>query len=227
MADEQKQRALRRLFQDLEQCVGAFTLEIVDRIDNGNPPATLTRCRTEERDRATHVVDADHGVKLAGLLIKAALEHEEVALRLRGHPARNRMIGVYCERCRFLDFGSAGVRMRQHETRQPIGQCGLADARRPAHQPGVRDAPAFVGFKERPLGVFMTKQDRRFARQLDVALVTAGLIVTHGAAVSAISAFGVSSRSCTSDHMRSDTTSRGARPSIMMQRFGSSAASAR
>ncbi len=114
--------------------------------------------------------------------------------------------------------------MRQHEARQSKGQRSLADAGRSADQPGMRNAPAFVGFKERPFLVIMAEEYRRFARQLDVAAI---VIVTHGATVSATPAFRVSSRSCTSAHMRSDTTSRGARPSITTQRFGSSAASAR
>ena len=117
--------------------------------------------------------------------------------------------------------------MREHETRQPICKRGLADAGRPADQPGVCNPAAFVGIEERAFGIFMAEQHGRFARQLGVTVISAGLIVTHGATVSATPAFRVSSRSCTSAHMRSDTTSRGARPSITIQRFGSSAASTR
>ena len=59
----------RRLLQHLEQRVGAFALQVVDGIDDGDAPAALARGRAEERDGAAHVFDADVGVELAGLLV--------------------------------------------------------------------------------------------------------------------------------------------------------------
>ena len=92
VADEQQQRARRRLLQNFQQRIGAFALQIVHRIDDGDAPAALARGRAEKSDRAPHVVDADHGIEFAGLLIDDALQHQQIALRLGGDAARHRMV---------------------------------------------------------------------------------------------------------------------------------------
>ena len=96
------ERALRRLFQNLQQRIGALALQIVDRVDDGDAPAALACGRAEKRHRAAHVVDADHGVELAGLLVDHALEHQQIALRLRGDAARDRIVSIDRERRRLL-----------------------------------------------------------------------------------------------------------------------------
>ena len=98
---------------------------------------------------AAHVVDADHGVELAGLLVDDALEHQQIALRLRGDAARDRMVGVDRERGRLLHLRRGRIGMRQHEARETIGQRRLADAGRAADQPGMRNAPALVACEQR------------------------------------------------------------------------------
>jgi len=104
MADEQEQRAFRRLFQHFQQCVGTFALEIVDSIDDGDSPAALARGGAEKGNRPANVVHADHGIEFAGLLIDAALEHQQVVLRLRSDAACNRVAGIHRERRRLLDL---------------------------------------------------------------------------------------------------------------------------
>ena len=108
MAHQQQQRAWRRLLENLQQRIGAFALQVVDRVDNGDAPAALAGGRAEKRHRAPHVVDADHGVELAGLFVDHALEHQEVALRLRGDAAGNRIVRFDRERVRFFTAGACG-----------------------------------------------------------------------------------------------------------------------
>ena len=104
--------------------------------------------------------------------------------------------------------------MRQHEARETIGQRRLADAGRPADQPGMRHAPALVARQQRLLGFGVAEQRRGLARQPDVLLARA-----HGAALSAALSVGRARSGCrrseTCFQMRSATTSRGGRPSIM------------
>jgi len=164
VADQQQQRALRRFLENLEQRIGAFALQIVDRVDNGDAPAALARGRAEERHRAAHVVDANYGVKLAGLLVDRAFEHEKIALCLRGDAAGDRVVGIDRERCCLLHHGRLRIRMSQHEPRQAVSQGRLADAGRPADQPGMRDAPALITVEQRLLGLGMGEQRQRCAR---------------------------------------------------------------
>ena len=88
-----------------------------------------------------HVVDADHGVELAGLLVDGALQHQQIALRLGGDAARDRIIGIDRERLRLLHRRRFRIGMREHEARQAVGQRRLADAGRPADQPGMGMRP--------------------------------------------------------------------------------------
>ena len=91
MGDEQQQDPLRRLFQDLEQRVGARPVEFVDGINDGDAPSPLPGGRAEERDRAAHVVDRDLLAQHA-FVVERAFENEQVALRLRRDAARDRML---------------------------------------------------------------------------------------------------------------------------------------
>lgn len=115
--------------------------------------------------------------------------------------------------------------MGQHELGQPVSKRRLANSRLSTNHPGVRYTSAFVGIKQCRFGIAMAKQRDRLARTFGRVLLT--IVCTHGTVVSAIPSCSGLSRSATIDQMRSATTSRGARPSMMMQRFGSSAASVR
>ena len=126
------------------------------------------------------------------------------------------------QRDRLLHRVRARVGMRQHEARETIGQGRLADAGLARNQPGVRQASAFIGRKQRLLGVGMTEKQAALARQFGDALVLA-----HDAAPSGSSALPADSRSQTISQMRAATTSRGGRPSITTMRFGSSSESTR
>src|SRR5437016_2609438 len=92
MADKQKQGALWRLLQHFQQRIFSLALKVVDGIDDGNAPAALARCRAKKRYRAPNVVNSYDGIELAGLLVDAALEYQEIALRLRGDTSDNRML---------------------------------------------------------------------------------------------------------------------------------------
>ena len=70
----------RRLFQHLEQRIGAETIELVDRIDDGDPPAPLACGRAEKRHRAADVLDSDLLAQHA-LVVRRALKNEEIGMR--------------------------------------------------------------------------------------------------------------------------------------------------
>src|SRR5512147_31812 len=95
MADEHNERPLPRPFQNLQECVGALALQIADGVNNGDTPAALACGRAEKRDRPADIVNTDDGIELAGLLIDHAFDDEEIALRLCGDAARDRMVGLY------------------------------------------------------------------------------------------------------------------------------------
>ena len=149
MAHQQQHGAPGRLFQDLEQRVRARWVELVDRIDDGDPPAALPGGRAEERDRPAHVVDLDVLAQLAGFFVDRALQHQQIALRLRRDAPRHRMIGVDVQRFRGLHRRRARIGMGEHEARHAVGERRLADAGRTRDQPGMREASAAIGVEQR------------------------------------------------------------------------------
>ena len=61
--------------------------------------------------------------------------------------------------------------MREHKARHPVGERRLADAARPADQPGMRHAAAAIGIEERVLGFDMAVEREGLARMRDCAVV--------------------------------------------------------
>ena len=159
MTDEQQQGAARRLLEHLEQRVGAGGIQLIDRVDDRDAPAALPGGRAEKRHRAAHVIDLDVLAQIAGLFIDRALQHQEVALRLRGDAPRHRMRGVDVERRCIAHGRRLRIGIGQDETRHAIGQRRLADAGRTADQPGMRKAAAAIGVEQRLLGFPMAEQE--------------------------------------------------------------------
>ncbi len=93
MTDQQQERALRRFLEHFEERVGAEPIEFVHRIDDGDPPSPLARGRAEKRNRAPHVLDGDLLAQHA-LVVRRALEDEKIAVRLRRHAPRHRVIRI-------------------------------------------------------------------------------------------------------------------------------------
>src|SRR5262249_31489928 len=153
-------------------------------------------------------VHANDGVELAGLLIQAALKNQQVALRLRGDTPRDRIIGIDSKRRGLLHGGRVRIGMRQDEACETVCERCLADARWAADQPGMGNAAAFVGIKQRALGLRVTEQGRGFAWQSSLAVTI--VVGAHGAVVSGTPIRSGCKRSWTIAHIRSDTTSRGA-----------------
>ncbi len=111
--------------------------------------------------------------------------------------------------------------MGEHEARHAICERRLADAGCAADQPGVRDAPAFVGVEQRLLGIVHGRTAPSFR-------AAAGLSPSSACLRSWRHRFGTTGavRGCRRLlHERSRCARRrhpcGARPSIMTQRFGS------
>src|SRR5215216_7819258 len=97
MADEQEQRLLRWLFEDLEQRIGGVRIELVDGVDDADPPAVHRRGRTEERNRLPRLVDGDDGPQHAAI-VEAAFQRQQSAMRAGGDLARDRLIRIERER---------------------------------------------------------------------------------------------------------------------------------
>ncbi len=165
---------MRRLFQNLQKRVGAEIVELIDRIDNGDAPAALARGRAEERHRAAHILDRDILPQFA-FVVERSLQRQQIAVGFVGDAARDRIVRIDRERSGLLHVRCGGVGMRQDETRQPIRQSGLADAARPADQPGVRHAAAAIALEQGLLRVGVADQAAVLARMQDVGFA----IVCH------------------------------------------------
>ena len=129
------------------------------------PPSPAVEPKNDTR--APHVLDADHGVELAGLLVDDALEHQQIALRLRRRcgarpDGRDRRASDVA----FCTSAALRIGMRQHEAREAIGQASPCRCRAAADQPGMRHAPALIGVEQRLLGLGMAEQRVGLARQL-------------------------------------------------------------
>src|SRR5262245_40024008 len=71
--------------------------------------------------------------------------------------------------------------MGEHETRHPVGQGRLADALRPADQPGMGNPPAAIGIQQRALGLAVPKQYAGLTRRRNRNFLL-GLLCTHAGA---------------------------------------------
>ena len=95
MADEQDERPLRRLFQNLQERVGTRTLHVINGVDNGDAPAALICGRAEKRDSPANVLDTYDCLELSVLLIDHAFDGPQIVLCLRSDAARDRTLRIY------------------------------------------------------------------------------------------------------------------------------------
>ena len=166
VADQKEQRLPRRLLENFQQRVGCVGIQLVDGIDDADPPSFHRRGRTEERDRLARLVDRDDGAHHA-LVVERALERQQSAMGAGGDMASHRMRRIDLQRFGALHLGCQRIAMREHEPRHPIGQRRLADALRAADQPGMRNPPAAIGVQQRQFGLAMPEQRHGFARMRD------------------------------------------------------------
>src|SRR5262249_10807778 len=181
--------------------------------------------RAEERDRPADVVDADVLVELVGFLVDRALQHEEVALGLDRDAPGNRVIGVDVERFRRLNRRHARIGMGEDEARHAIGERRLADAGRPADQPGVRETRAPIGREQRALRLRMAVEDGGLAweRRVGAPGLLVG-VVPNAAPPGTPRTRAPTGRSVMVFQMRSATMGFGSVASIATQRPGSAVA---
>jgi hypothetical protein len=221
MAHQQEERLLRRLLENLEQRVGGAGIEFIDGIDDADPPALDGRGRAEKRDRLAGFVNRDDGPHHA-LVVEAAFKREQAAMGARRDMARDRIGWIHPQRLGVLHIRCQGIAMGEHEPRHPIGQRRLADARRPADQPGMRNAAAAVGVQQGRLGVAMPEQCRGFAR-MDDGNLRLDLTGAH-AGLATVSTLAAKNRSRSAAHTLAATAPASALASIKTHRCGSSAA---
>ena len=217
--------AVWRFLEYLEECVGAEPIELVDRVDDRDPPSPLPGRRAEKRNRAAHVLHRNLLAQHA-LVVERALEHKKIALRLCRHPPRHWMLWSDGKRRCRAHFGRRRVRMREDEASHAVSQRRLADALLADEQEGVRNAAAAIGGEKRGLGVRVAEQhlgDARVRRFIEFARLRA-----HEAIVSKlIGASAGSSLAFTACQICLATIFLGSLASTMTHRSGSAAASAR
>ena len=165
---QQQQAARRRLLDDLQHRVGGVAVHLVGGVDDGDAPAAFGRGEREEAPHPPRVVDDDLRADGAGLAARVggALDGEQVGVAGGRRPAKDRMRRVEVKRA--LPFPAARRRAaaaRQHVAREAIGQRRLADAARPADQPGVGQPPGGEGARERVLRRFVPGEARIRARR--------------------------------------------------------------
>ncbi len=114
--------------------------------------------------------------------------------------------------------------MRQYKPGHPIGQRRLADAGRPADQPGVRHPPAAIGVEQRTFGLGVPEQRGGLPRMPQLFVIAAGGGTHEATPSSATGAVAGSSRSLTTLQIWSATAPRGPLASITTQRAGSHSA---
>ncbi len=142
MRDEQEQRALRRLLDEFEKRIGGAAVEIVGAVDDGDAPAAHPGALMKGAGDLAHVVDADLGEMLLGLLVPLPPQQEDVGERHGRDATRGGMRRRHGERLRGLHRRRRRVRMGQQKARETPGERRLADPLRPADDPCLRETVA-------------------------------------------------------------------------------------
>ncbi len=153
MADQKQERALRRLFQHFQQRIGAGAIELIDRIDDGDPPPALARGRAEKRHRLADIVDCDLLMQHA-FVVEGPFEDEQIGLRLGGHMPGDRIVGIDRKRRRRLHVAATmdrDARARTAPCDRPASPCRcLADPRSGKHAArGRSDKPRAKSLRQR------------------------------------------------------------------------------
>ena len=161
VADEQEQRARRRLLEDLQEGVGGVRVHVVGRIDDGDRASPLRPpVEPKKRDGAPDLVDRELGpVALALRRPTAAAGRGGSGAR---RPATLRNAGWSSATARSVAAGTAGVAgsgWAKSEAGEAVGERRLADALRPAEQPGVVHAAGAIGVEQRLLGAGVAEPD--------------------------------------------------------------------
>jgi hypothetical protein len=95
-------------------------------------------------------------------------------MRLRRDALRDRVIVRHRQRCRVANLRRRRIGMRQYEARHAIGERRLADARRPADQPGVGHAAGAIRVEHHLLGLGVTDEFAHLARVCKLIVARVG-----------------------------------------------------
>ena len=150
VADQQQQRALRRLLQNLQQRIGACGLQFVDGVDDADAPAPLAR-RSSRRTRRCGARRRP-GSRVRSLPV--------FSLIVRSSTSRSRCACAAMRRATGCSASTASEVACLHRRRRPdrdgrarSAPCGRRASpcrcRRAADQPGMRDAAAAIGVEQR------------------------------------------------------------------------------
>ena len=155
----------RRLLQNFQQRIGACgscSSSTVSTMQTRQPPSPAVEPKngTVRRTSSTRITVKS----LPVFSLIDPLQHQQVGMPLRRDPPRAIGCSASPAMWRTLHRRGARIGMREHEARHAIGQRRLADARRPADQPGMVDTAAAIGLEQRPLGLVMAEQNGRLAR---------------------------------------------------------------
>ena len=152
LADQEHDRAGRRLLQQLQERIGTGWVELVRRVDDQHLEAVTGGRGVQRQVGVADLVDGDVAGKLAGLRVERPLQDLQVGMRpVRDH-AEDRMVG--------LGSGALVVGAGEQAAGEAVGERGLADAARAAQQPGMRQAAALPGAEHGALGCLVAEQVR-------------------------------------------------------------------
>ena len=146
VADDEEDRLLRRLLDELQQGVCGGGVEFVRRIDDGDAPAPGACRLAEEALRLARVVNRDLGLEALVLEVHGALDDEQARMGAGSHLAEGRLLRCDVERavCPRL------LRRRdlQQELGEAVGERCLADAAGARDQPGMMQLAGLVGLQQ-------------------------------------------------------------------------------
>ena len=144
MGDHEKQAQRRRLLDQLEQRIGAVSVQVLGAVEDADAVAPCPRGPLEHARSPPHLVDPDLAEKLAGLVVPFPPQNRDVAIAARRRPGRTSDASrapTGRARCERLSLAGSGLARTNRAKRH--ARVALPIPSRPADQPGVRQpAPA-------------------------------------------------------------------------------------
>ena len=159
--NQKEQCPLGWLFKDLQQCIGGIGIHVIDRVDNADPPSAFAGGVAEEPVGLAHFINGKRRLELFGLAVPRPPQNQQTGMAQRRDPSGDGIIRIDIQG---VDILGNLIAILEGKPRHTVGERRLADALRPADDPGMMKPPLPASLQKLPFRRFVALQFRPVTR---------------------------------------------------------------